>query len=175
MSTINYQTLMTTNNRQLQPGSQQDKQSLGVMLPTLTEQGVDMESNIIKSSDLAGVIAQFSPTAGWVCYRDEVVISADVPTRVDIIEAEYCAGDESLMIKQRYGNEYVVVRFTPQPNTSSLQAYKKQTMLVRNNLKAHAMYAHYRIWYTQLTDSVNLGRWQPIAQQFVGFSNVIEA
>ena len=160
MSTVNYQTLMTTNNRQLQPGSQQEKQSLGVMLPTLTEQGVVMESNIIQASDLAGVIGQFSPTAGWVCYRDE---------------AEYCAGDESLMIKQRYGNEYVVVRFTPQPNTASQQAYKKQTMLVRNNLKAHAMYAHYRIWYTQLTDSVNLGRWQPIAQQFVGFSNVIEA
>ncbi|MGD6740197.1 hypothetical protein ACN08N_19320 [Photobacterium leiognathi subsp. mandapamensis] len=175
MSTASYQELMMKNNLQLQPGSQQEKQSLGVTLPTLTEQDVHIESNIIQASDLAGVIAQFTPTSGWVCYRDDVVISADVPTRLDIIEAEYCAGDHSLMIKQHYGDEYLVVRFMPQLQAEQQQAYKKQTMLVRNNLKEYAMYAHYRIWYTQLTDNVNLGRWKPIAQQFMGFSDAIEA
>jgi hypothetical protein len=41
--------------------------------------------------------------------------------------------------------------------------------MIRQNLKEHATYANYRLWFQLETEGSNEGRWLPIAQQFIGF------
>ncbi len=162
MSIADYQCLFDHNETQL---------SLGVQLPYLIEQGLAISTKQLHADALHDYITDFCPVAGWVCYRDKVEISHAIPTRLDLLEAEYTNATSSLTIKHQYADEYIVIEYKTQPiNANKPQVYRELTMIVRDNLMAQATKAHYRIWYQQHVEGAAQGKWQAIAQQFMGFS-----
>ncbi len=146
----------------------QDKDKLGVALPNLTSAKVSVTAQQCDAETLQAIVEKFSPDAGWVMYRDSVEITADAPSRHDVIEAEYfcqAADVQSIKIKHLHGSQYLVTRFEVTDEPSEEFCYSEQAVIVRNNLKAQAKTAHYRLWYKQ--DEAQ--RWSAFAQQFIGF------
>ncbi len=147
--------------------------SLGVDLPKLASAKLAIESKKLTMDEVKKIISEFSPQQGWIQYRDEVKISAAVPERTDLIEAQYCDDNKNtLQIKLLQHNEYLVTTLTQTNDTSHEQIYSEQAIELRNNLKSNENSnenALYRLWWQQANAGPEEGRWQPFVQQFVGF------
>ncbi|AXY00927.1 hypothetical protein D1115_06490 [Vibrio alfacsensis] len=147
----------------------QAKDKLGVALPDLTRAKVNVITQQYDVSDLQAVVEVFAPDAGWVVYRDGVEITNQAPNRSDVIEAEYycqAADVQSIKIKHLFAKQYLVTRFEVIDEESDEYCYSEQAVIVRKNLAEQAQTAHYRLWYKQ-DDAF---RWNPFAQQFIGFN-----
>ncbi len=145
----------------------EDQTFFGVKLPTLTPANINIDSIHCSISEVLALIAQFSPSQGWVTYRDCVTISHQPPTRNDIIEAEYTDGTDTLIVRLIESGRYMVTTITSSDSEGETNTcYLVQPIFVRNTLKASANKAVYRIWYQQ-TDH----KWNPLLQQFVGFES----
>ncbi|MEZ9591716.1 hypothetical protein BCU93_03365 [Vibrio breoganii] len=137
---------------------------LGVKLPTLQSGNLNIESFQGDFTSVEQAISLLQPTDGWVMYRDKIEISANLPRRKDVIEAEYHKDEISLKVQLLHGNVYQVTRLHGAPSPDGSLCFSEQKVLLRNQLLTEGDFALYRLWY----ESVNC-RWQPIAQQFVGF------
>lgn len=169
MTIAHYNTLRENNKAQLDDKEQQS-QSLGVELPSLIASNLCIEASRCLQHELAEKIADFAPEQGWVCYRDSIEIGAEIPTRVDIIEGEYCRSNDTLVIKQGYDGFYHLTFLKPSEQAASgTMAYRQQTFLTRTGLLSDGLAIRYRIWFEQTSNGQERGRWQAKVQQFVGF------
>jgi hypothetical protein len=139
-------------------------QSLGIQLPNLIGANISLTGETLSITDAIVHIDNFKPNVGWVMYKDNIEITALSPKRSDVIEAEYSNGTDTISIKHVHSTEYVLTRFTV-VESNDMQAYSNQKLIIRNDLKAAAKYANYRLWYQQKDHC-----WQPLAQQFIGFA-----
>ncbi len=163
MTLAAYQHLMRTNNKSLRFTPED---SLGVALPELTSATLSLTTKMARAASLQAIVTGLTATCGWAAYRDEVVLSAELNDRYDIIEAEFTNGDVSIAIKHICADHYQVIEMKRGDEPSSDTVYKQQELYVRSNLSRIANIAGYRIWY-QRRDH----KWRPYAQQFTGFSD----
>ncbi|TKF84868.1 hypothetical protein FCV82_16970 [Vibrio breoganii] len=138
---------------------------LGVKLPTLQSGSLNIESFQGDITLVEQAISQLQPTDGWVMYRDKVKISTNLPRRRDVIEAEYHKDGISLKVQLLHDTVYQVTRLHAAQSIDGSLCFAEQKVLLRNQLLTEGDFAMYRLWY----ESVDC-RWQPIAQQFVGFT-----
>ncbi|WP_162300261.1 hypothetical protein [Salinivibrio sp. HTSP] len=156
----------------LQHQSDVDNTKLGVSLPPLHAGVLQLTQSMLSFDDVCSQIHTFAPQQGWVMYRDSVASSVRIPARDDLIEAEYCHGNDSLQIQLVGPNRYSVCAMTHQACDSSHaadMAYQHVSLIGDVRLGNH-QYVQYRLWYQQQTDQVQQGRWIPLAQQFMGFA-----
>ncbi|MBB1420787.1 hypothetical protein H5200_02495 [Pseudoalteromonas sp. SG43-7] len=142
---------------------------VGVELPTLIQSNLTLSHEYCNFDQLCSKIHTFQPQQGWAMYRDSVTISSNVPSRNDLIEAEYSRGEESLQIRLIGPEHYSVCKMAMNPTPNSHMVYKEQSILVQkhfNGVKAIT----YRLWYQQHINGENSGRWEAFVQQFIGFS-----
>lgn len=160
---------MTVQNYQnLQAASKADNTLLGVTLPTLNPAHLAVESYQVDFQQAKTAIADFKATQGWVMYRDALTREIQAPSRSDLIEAEYSNGTDTLTIKLIAHDRYQVSKMTMQ-NAQGTMLFKTQTMPVQARLGSD-LFITYRLWYVQGAESETLGKWQPYAQQFIGFT-----
>jgi hypothetical protein len=139
-------------------------------LPQVNGANISLQTQLVAAEQLETAITTFSPSQGWVQYSDELVISSKPPVKNNILEAQFCNDNEnSLHIKLQQGSQYLVTTLTKETESTVNQYYTEQTLVIRQNLKEHATYANYRLWFQLETQGHNEGRWLPIAQQFIGF------
>ncbi|WP_332403418.1 hypothetical protein [Vibrio metschnikovii] len=153
----------------LQSHTQSQPELLGAELPPLVEGNLTLTHELYNFDQLCSAIHTFQPQQGWVMYRDSVTINSDVPSRNDLIEAEYCRGEETLQIRLIGPERYSVCKMAMNPTPNSHMVYKEQSILVQkhvNGVKA----VTYRLWYQQHIKGENSGRWEAFVQQFIGFS-----
>ncbi|MDN3651358.1 hypothetical protein QWY77_00975 [Thalassotalea ponticola] len=137
--------------------------SLNVDLPMLCSAKLQLSSKMGTVEDVLTAIETLNPNAGWQMYRDETVTSAELITRKDLIEAQYSDGKNSVHIKLT-GNQFRITSFiVSEADTDIEWVYKRQAMYLSNKVSQNK--AVFNIWYKQTTES----KWQPFAQQFVGF------
>jgi len=142
-------------------------------LPQAKGANITLQTLIVPAEKLAKAIASISPSQGWIQYSDELVISSKPPVKNNIVEAQFCNDNEnSLHIKLQQGSQYLVTTLTKETESSINQYYTEQKLVIRQNLKEHATYANYRLWFQLETEGSNEGRWLPIAQQFIGFDTI---
>jgi hypothetical protein len=160
---------MTVQNYQnLQAASKADNTLLGVALPTLTPAHLAVESYQVDFQRVKTAIADFNATQGWVMYRDALIREIQAPSRSDLIEAEYSNGTDTLTIKLIAHDRYQVSKMTMQ-NAQGTMLFKTQTMPVQARLGSD-LFIIYRLWYVQGCEGETQGKWQPYAQQFIGFT-----
>ncbi|MEG3755228.1 hypothetical protein [Psychromonas arctica] len=155
--------------QQLQKQSQDDGALLGINLPTLIGAGVNIHSEPLTTEKMLQKVTVFTPLQGWVMYRDEVIMGAELPTRHDIIEAEWANGNSTLKVKLVGSNLFQVTQITKQATGDKL--FSEQQVILRNNLKGEYNTALYHCWWQQASRDEHKGRWLPLTQQFVGFLN----
>ncbi len=155
--------------QQLQAQSQGDTTLLGNCLPKLTSAGIDIQSEQFSTSKTLEKIATFSAQQGWVMYRDELLISTEIPSRTDIIEAEWASDNNTLKVKLIGAGLYQVTQITAKEQGEQL--FSVQAVILRNNLKGDHNTALYRCWWQQSKKGKQRGRWLPLTQQFIGFSH----
>ena len=157
---------------------------IGIKLPSLKAASINRESNILNLENTLTRINDFKADAGWLMQSDSVKIQSDstgVSQDSPLIEAQFNKGNSSLHIKLVSNGQYSVVELTSEPivNSDSIadsqqknSAYSEQEIYVRNDLATQSgnNVANYRQWWQQENNGINEGRWQVIAQQFMGFS-----
>ena len=148
----------------------QQASDLIVGLPTLTSASLELSATRSTFNELVEQVNALNPSAGWQMYRDETTASASVPSREDLIEAQYTNGTNSLHVKQQNG-VFVVTTFTAGTDSNGDQVFKAQVLQLSNKVKPISE-AVYHIWYQCQTDenSLQQGLWTPLAQQFIGFN-----
>ena len=157
--------------QQLQTHSQDDPTLLGNRLENLTNGTLAISSTQLSTSEMHRKLISFKATHGWVMYRDEVLISLEMPTRNDVIEGEWTNGNESIKVKLIASDLFQVSEFTATKNESK-QLFSVQKVILRNSLQNNEYNcAVYRCWWQQAEDADHNGRWLPLSQQFIGFSN----
>jgi hypothetical protein len=154
MSLVNYQHLQSAN--------------LGCALPTMVAATVDCQSSVHTGAQTRALIDAFTPQQGWFMLRDRLVIDAISPPTDDFIEGEWCHGQNSLKVRQLYGDQFQLTRMTLSNKSTTEQAYNEQVVCLRNDLKQTV--AIYRLWWILQQDPLMAGRWAPRAQQFMGFN-----
>lgn len=165
---------MSTNAyHQLQQNSINNP-AIAVNLPEITAGKLSIKSHQMNFSQVASTIANLLPTDGWVMYRDQVTITTNAPEREDLLEGEWCNQHTSIKVKLLGNNQYLVTQFTLEKHLDASQCYKEQRHYLRANLLEQTVHnaVNYRQWYQQSTDKVNQGKWQPYAQQFMGFTTI---
>ncbi|MGL6260369.1 hypothetical protein [Vibrio sp. WXL210] len=145
--------------------AQDSHQTLAVKIPQMTSAQLSLQTMQGEWEQVLQAITRLQPTDGWVMYRDKVELSADLPTRQDVLEAEYANGTRSLAIRLLSAKRYQMTEFDSSDNEGETHAYYEQSLILRKHLQGQAQTALYRIWFEQ-TDS----RWLPKAQQFIGLS-----
>ncbi|EKO3893611.1 hypothetical protein P0F25_001905 [Vibrio metschnikovii] len=153
----------------LQSQTHSQLELLGAELPPLIDGNLTLTHEVYNFDQLCSAIHSFQPQQGWASYRDSVTISSDVPSRSDLIEAEYCRGEESLQIRLIGPERYSVCKMATNPTADSHMVYKEQSILVQKHFTGVKAIT-YRLWYRQHTHGENIGRWEAFIQQFVGFS-----
>ncbi|OOF09526.1 MULTISPECIES: hypothetical protein [unclassified Salinivibrio] len=156
----------------LQQQSDVDNTKLGVTLPRLHAGVLHIAQSMLSFDDVCSQIHAFSPQQGWVMYRDSVTSTTQIPSRDDLIEAEYCHDNDSLQVRLVGPNRYSVCAMTHQASDAShtvSMVYQHVSLIGDVRLGDH-QYVQYRLWYQQQTDHVQQGRWIPLAQQFIGFA-----
>ncbi|WP_298943936.1 hypothetical protein [uncultured Psychromonas sp.] len=158
------------NYNKLQAHSQDDLRLLGNGLPTLMNAGLDILSEQLSTEKMLEKIKAIIPTQGWVMYRDQVEISADIPTRTDLIEGEWVNESDSLKVKLVSTDLFQVTRMN-RADADGFTAFSEQKVVLRQHLKNNITCAVYRCWWKQAQEGEQKGRWLPLTQQFIGFSN----
>lgn len=154
----------------IQSQSEQDTQSIGMVLPKLQSATLVLDSKRMSTDEMRNHIIQFSANEGWIMARDELLITTIAPDD-DIIEAEFCNDQASLAVKLIADNLYLVTTYQCKEETSSNMLYQTQPLVLQTRLlKFGVNTALYRFWWQQgSTTDNNYGRWVPLAQQFIGF------
>ncbi|SKA51871.1 hypothetical protein [Photobacterium toruni] len=163
MSLAHYTQLQQRNGQKVK---QSPSESLGMVLPELTQGNLSIKRDEMDIHAVCEAITQFVPQSGWVCYRDAVVIENHAPTRTDVVEAEYFNGECTLVIKLLSGHNYQVLTLSNDTGDNVTKVYREQHFLLRGDQKSQAQQAVYRLWFEQ----ENTGRWLPLVQQFIGFA-----
>ena len=157
---------------------------IGIKLPSLKPANFNRQAEILNLENALARINDFAADAGWLMQSDNVMIQSDstgISLDSPLIEAQFNKGNSSLHIKLVNNGQYNVVALTSDPiddsdyiDNSQQQntAYNEQEIYVRNDLAKESgdNIANYRQWWQQETGGDNEGRWQVIAQQFMGFS-----
>lgn len=128
-------------------------------LPTLTAAKLQHEYSTKSVDAVIETVNSMDATFGWAMYRDEIIKDTALTSRNDLIEGEWSNGTKTIKVKLLGENQYQFVCMEVVDEKTQHQVYKKQTLITRYGP------ATYFIWY-QLIDE----RWQPVAQQFIGFS-----
>ena len=157
---------------------QKNAQDIGIKLPVLTAAHLKRQANILNVENTLARINDFSADTGWLMQSDKVTIqntSSGVDSDSPLIEAQFNKGNSSLHIKLVNNGQYSVVELTTDSVESGQQqnsAYSEQALFLRNDLanKSGNALASYRLWWQQESSGNNNGRWQVVAQQFMGFS-----
>jgi hypothetical protein len=161
MSLLNYQNL--------QQATKQPNNKLGCKLPILTSGTLKCASTVQSAAQTREMIVAFKPQQGWFMLRDKLVVAGEPPSENEFIEGEWCHGLNSVKVKLLYDDQYQLTTMTVTQDTTGNQVYSEQPIYLRSNLKnAPGNLALYRLWWA-LPQGENLGRWQPLAQQFAGF------
>jgi hypothetical protein len=156
--------------QQLQSHSQNDATLLGNHLPKLINAGIEIQSEQLTTEKMREKIYTFSAQQGWVMYRDEVVISSETPTRSDIIEGEWTNNSDTLKVKLIGSDLFQVTQIKATQDKANC-VFSEQRVMLRNSLKGEYNTALYRCWWQQASGEDYKGRWLPLTQQFIGFSN----
>jgi hypothetical protein len=159
MSLENYQSLQSAS----------ENASLGAKLPTLSYGSIAVTQRYLNAQETIQTINALKATHGWVMYRDELIISTQIGERVDLIEAEYTNGESSIAIKLVRNDYYSVCSMMKLPVEDHSMVYKTQSFYTRNALPTGGL-IQYRLWFKQQTGEITQGRWEPFAQQFIGFT-----
>ncbi len=110
---------------------------------------------------------------GWQLYTDKMTVSATLnPSgETPLLEAEFYSADCSLKIKLLHDDVYLVCRCSKddlkcdnQKHFANCAYYEQKVMVRRNMRQKNRDCVVYGFWYQQIQ-----GRWQPLAQQFLGF------
>ncbi|WP_166368709.1 hypothetical protein [Psychromonas sp. SA13A] len=158
------------NYNRLQVHSQDDPRLLGNALPKLTNASINILSEQLNTEHMLQKIKGFTPAEGWVMYRDQVEMSTEEPTRKDLIEGEWAHNNNSLKVKL-IGADLFQVTLMSHADTDDITAFSEQKVMLRQSLKNEFTCAVYRCWWRQSQEGDQKGRWLPLTQQFVGFSN----
>lgn len=160
-------------------------EAIGIKLPVLTAAHLKRQTDTLNLANTLARINNFAADAGWLMQSDKVMIQSDstgISHDSPLIEAQFNKGNSSLHIKLVNNGQYNVVKLTSDSiddsdsiDNSQQQncAYSEQELYVRNDLAKESgdNVANYRQWWQQETGEINEGRWQVIAQQFMGFSS----
>jgi hypothetical protein len=161
MSIANYQSL--------QSASEMDCKTLGVTLPKLTQGALSISRQLINTEAMINAVKGLNPITGWAMYRNQLIVSPQISDRNDLIEAEYSDGENSLMIKLVGHDRYSVCLMENKKEEDGSMVYKMQSMHTKIELTNKEL-IQYRLWYKQSNSEENKGRWEPFAQQFIGFT-----
>ncbi len=144
-------------------------------LPTLSSATLELSATRCNFNELVERIDALNPSAGWQMYRDETTVLTSVPTRQDLIEAQYSNGVNSIHVKQQ-NNLFIVTTFTTSSTVNTHQVFKVQKLQLSNKVKPPSE-AVYQNWYQCKHDenSPQQGLWQPLAQQFIGFNKEVHS
>ena len=153
-------------------------EAIGIKLPVLTAAHLKRQTDTLNLANTLARINDFSADTGWLMQSDKVTIQSNsnkIDTDSPLIEAQFNKGNSSLHIKLVNNGQYSVVELTSdsvESNPQQNSAYSEQALFLRNDLadKSANTLASYRLWWQQETSGNNDGRWQVIAQQFMGFS-----
>lgn len=153
----------------------QQASDLIVGLPTLSSASLELSATRSNFNELVEQINTLNPSAGWQMYRDETTALASVPSREDLIEAQYSNGANSIHVKQQ-NDAFIVTTFTTSTSVNDHQVFKAQVLQLSNKVKPLSE-AVYHIWYQCENDesSPQQGLWQALAQQFIGFNRETHA
>ena len=156
---------------QLQEQSCQNPRKLGVSLPAMTTAQLKLISNRCSAAQICEQVEQLQATEGWLMYRDTLELTSQAPVRYDFVEGEWCNQHTSLKVKHLNGDTYLCVTMSLSEEKTVAQQYKEQVIYLRKDLKADQQNAViYRQWFEQGTSGDSEGRWLPLMQQFVGFT-----
>lgn len=161
----------------LQKESIQRAELLGCQLPMLRAGSLTLDSKTVSIEGVLNALKELQPECGWVMTRSKTVILETVsefPELNDLIEAEFSSDQSSLKIKLLQKDQYIVTSFTLSDRSNDQQCYKDQRLVLKTQAETNEAYVCYRLWWALNTTGVNKGRWEPLAQQFIGFSNDAE-
>ena len=155
-----YQTLASDENRAI----------IGAKLPALKAGDLQIQSERLPYNALQAKVQPFLAGQGWVMCRGEVLRQTELPAEHDLLEAEYCLGEQSLHIRLEQPGLYRCALFTANPEGTLL--YRDQLVHSREGGKQVLCY---RLWWQLGTTAPDEGRYRPLAQQFLGFSTLSAA
>ena len=150
-----YQTLASDENRAI----------IGAKLPALKAGGLQIQSERLPYSALQAKVQPFLAGQAWVMSRGAVLRQTELPAEHDLLEAEYCLGEQSLHIRLEQPGLYRCTQLTAQTDGDLL--YRDQLVHSREGGKQLLCY---RLWWQLGTEAPDEGRYRPLAQQFLGFS-----
>ncbi len=161
-----------TNYQQLQQKSAQDPRLVGNRLPQLNAVSLEITAQEINLSEVCTQIREFNANAGWVMFRNRLEINNVAPEQDFILEGEWSNGEHSLSVKLLQDDCYVLTRFITTESQQSTIVNTEQILYLRPELKSQtdANACRYRLWWQQAEEGTQKGRWLPLAQQFIGFT-----
>ena len=136
------------------------------VLPELTEAGLFITCRQVRKGSLAEAVGS-NQIAGWQLYTDSIAISPRCTPGKTVLEAEFWDGATTTRIRLLHGDLYLLTRYSLTEGKDSYPdcAFYDQSVLIRRQLRSDsASCARYRFWYREQN-----GRWEAMAQQFLGF------
>ena len=152
-----------------------DDEFFGTELPKLTGAALTTSSKQLTASELLSEIEAFGADCGRVQFRDSLKLLASAQEiseieRTDLLEAQFANSRGALHIRYLGTGAFSAVKFTvEQAEKNITYAYTEAKYYLRSDLSDSPNGAMYRHWWH---DSDQAGDWRPVAQQFLGFTNI---
>jgi len=160
------------NYQKLHYESLQNEAMVGNRLPDLEAGLLEINTQELNLSQVVAHIAEFKANASWVMFSDRVEINNFNPDQGYIVEGEWSKGEQTLNLKLLQNDSYILTHFISKKTEQSEMVCTEQTIYLRPELKEQtdANACRYRFWWQQVQGGGQKGRWQPLAQQFIGFT-----
>ena len=163
-----------THYQQLQQQSQKHPALVGNRLPVVTAATINISTQKLTLTEVSSHIRDFNASAGWVMFRDRLEINNFNPEQEAILEGEWCRDGQSLSVKLFHDDCYILTHLTVIEKSTDLMACTEQNIYIRPELKSQATAnaCRYRFWWQLAEKGEQKGRWLPLTQQFIGFTQV---
>jgi hypothetical protein len=137
---------------------------IGVRLPKLQKGTLQIRSSLLTYDELVQKFRAFAPEQGWVLARDRVIRAIELPQAIDLLEGEFCHGEQSLHLQLVAEGKFRCTQFLTERTGDMV--YREQAIFAREK---GGLTAVYRLWWQLSSKAEDEGRLRPLAQQFIGF------
>lgn len=137
---------------------------IGIQLPKLQKGTLQISSSLLTYDELVQKFRAFAPEQGWVMARDKVTRTIELPQAIDLLEGEFCHGEQSLHLQLVAEGIFRCTQLFTEK--TGAMVYREQAIFAREK---GGLTAVYRLWWQVSSQGGDEGRLRPLAQQFIGF------